>query len=91
MTRGVAHKLKNTFGQAKSHNKFITGKSCQLFLNLVYGRTVPNEFPPNLLMVLLMGSKFAKLVNHGSFDLFGPSGEFGTSGPMGVAHGTQKC
>ena len=47
---GVAHKLKNIFGQAKSHNKFITGKSCQLFLNLVYGRTVPNEFPTNLLM-----------------------------------------
>ena len=27
----------------------------------------------------------------GKFDLFGPSGGFGTSGPMGVAHGTQKC
>ena len=48
---GVAHKLKNIFGQAKSHNKFITGRS---------------------------------------FDLFGPFGEFGTSGPMGVALGTQK-
>ena len=41
-------------------------------------------------------AKLAKLVNHthalraGSFDLFGPSGEFGTTGPMGVAHGTQK-
>ena len=30
-------------------------------------------------------------IHYGSFDLFGPSGEFGTSGPMGFAHGTQKC
>ena len=29
-------------------------------------------------------------MHYGSFDLFGPSGEFGTSGPMGVARGTQK-
>ena len=29
-------------------------------------------------------------IHYGSFDLFGPSGEFGTSGPMGVTHGTQK-
>ena len=28
-------------------------------------------------------------IHYVSFDLFGPSGEFGTSGPMGVAHGTQ--
>ena len=30
-------------------------------------------------------------IHYGSFDLFGPSGELETSGPMGVAHGTQKC
>ena len=29
-------------------------------------------------------------MHYGSFDLFGLSGEFGMSGPMGVAHGTQK-
>ena len=29
-------------------------------------------------------------MHYGSFDLLGPSGEFGMSGPMGVAHGTQK-
>ena len=30
-------------------------------------------------------------MHYGLFDLFGPSGQFGTSGLMGVAHGTQKC
>ena len=29
-------------------------------------------------------------MHYGLFDLFGPSGEFGTSGPMEVAHGIQK-
>ena len=32
------------FGQAKSHNKFINGKSCQLFFNLVYGRMFQMNF-----------------------------------------------
>ena len=33
----------------------------------------------------LANAILAKLVNHAQ------SSEFGTSGPMGVAHGTQKC
>ena len=33
----------------------------------------------------LANAILAKLVNHTQ------SSEFGTSGPMGVAHGTQKC
>ena len=40
--RGGRTQVEN--GQAKSHNKFITGKSCQLFLNLVYGRTFQTNF-----------------------------------------------
>ena len=35
--------------------EFITGKSCQLFFNIGYGRTVPNEFPTNLLMGFVNG------------------------------------
>ena len=45
----------------------------------------------------LFKGDFGKLANwsstpmqYGSFNLLGPSGEFGTSGPMGVAHGNQK-
>ena len=30
-------------------------------------------------------------MHYSSFDLFDVSGEFGTSDPMGVTHGTQKC
>ena len=56
---GVTHKLKNIFAQVKSaHNKFITGKSCQLFFNLVYGCTFQTNFQQTcwwfLLLLLLL-------------------------------------